>query len=178
MNVIPHAVAGAILLLALPAFSEEKITPVPVSTVIVNNQGEGIGYALFRQLQEGVEISLTVQNLKPGPRGMHLHEKGNCDDIISFQNSGGHIMHQEKPHGLHHPEGPDGGDLPNLDVREDGTASLTLVTPRVSLYEHATLPFLLDEDGSALIIHAEKDDQMTQPIGGAGARVACGAIKG
>jgi Cu-Zn family superoxide dismutase len=35
---------------------------------------------------------------------------------------------------------------------------------------------LLDADGSALMIHAGPDDQVTQPIGGAGARVACAAL--
>ncbi|HBJ40113.1 MAG TPA: hypothetical protein DDZ20_04910 [Hyphomonas sp.] len=35
----------------------------------------------------------------------------------------------------------------------------------------------MDEDGSALIIHEAEDDHMTQPIGGAGARVACGVIQ-
>jgi len=41
-----------------------------------------------------------------------------------------------------------------------------------------TVPALLDADGSAIVIHANPDDHMTQPIGGAGARVACGAITG
>jgi len=36
---------------------------------------------------------------------------------------------------------------------------------------------LLDEDGTALIIHENRDDHLTQPIGGAGARVACAVIK-
>jgi Cu-Zn family superoxide dismutase len=36
---------------------------------------------------------------------------------------------------------------------------------------------LLDEDGSAFIIHENADDHMTQPIGGAAGRIACGVIK-
>ena len=38
-------------------------------------------------------------------------------------------------------------------------------------------PALLDEDGSAVIIHENPDDHITQPIGGAGGRVACGVVK-
>jgi Cu-Zn family superoxide dismutase len=38
------------------------------------------------------------------------------------------------------------------------------------------MPGLLDEDGSAVVIHADPDDHRTQPIGGSGARVGCGII--
>ena len=37
-------------------------------------------------------------------------------------------------------------------------------------------PALLDGDGSAVIIHENSDDHLTQPIGGAGGRIACGVI--
>ena len=36
---------------------------------------------------------------------------------------------------------------------------------------------LFDEDGSALVIHENPDDHISQPIGGAGARIACGMIE-
>jgi superoxide dismutase, Cu-Zn family len=36
---------------------------------------------------------------------------------------------------------------------------------------------LKDADGSSLVIHANADDGLTQPIGGAGDRVACAVIK-
>jgi superoxide dismutase, Cu-Zn family len=35
---------------------------------------------------------------------------------------------------------------------------------------------LMDADGAALIVHAFADDHQTQPIGGAGERVACAAL--
>lgn len=38
-------------------------------------------------------------------------------------------------------------------------------------------PALLDNDGSALVIHANPDDYTTQPIGGAGDRIACAVIR-
>ena len=35
---------------------------------------------------------------------------------------------------------------------------------------------MLDEDGSAIVVHENADNRMTQPIGGAGGRIACGVI--
>ena len=35
---------------------------------------------------------------------------------------------------------------------------------------------LLDEDGSAVVIHAAADDYQTDPAGNAGDRIACGVI--
>ena len=35
---------------------------------------------------------------------------------------------------------------------------------------------LLDEDGTALVIHAAADDYRTDPAGNAGDRIACGII--
>jgi Cu-Zn family superoxide dismutase len=35
---------------------------------------------------------------------------------------------------------------------------------------------LLDEDGSALVIHADPDDYESQPAGNAGSRVACAVV--
>ncbi len=43
---------------------------------------------------------------------------------------------------------------------------------------HAGPHPLLDDDGFAVVVHAEPDDHHSQPIGGAGARIACAAIGG
>jgi Cu-Zn family superoxide dismutase len=86
---------------------------------------------------------------------------------------------EKKPHGLLNPEGPDDGDLPNIYAAEDGTVNAELFSERVTLVEDEAdeRAFLLDEDGSALVIHEGPDDHMSQPIGGAGARVACAVIE-
>ena len=76
---------------------------------------------------------------------------------------GGDRTHQPEQGGLRHPDGPDHGDLPNLYVGADGTARAEFVTVLVSV-AGGEMPVLLDEDGSAVIIHENPDDHLTQPI--------------
>ena len=78
-------------------------------------------------------------------------------------------------HGLLNPEGPEPGDIPNIFVGADGVGEMEAFTSLVSLVEGPNN--LLDADGSTFIIHENADDHVTQPIGGAGARVVCGVIE-
>ena len=73
------------------------------------------------------------------------------------------------------PNGPHAGDLPNLVVNGEGHGRLNAKTDRVTLT--SGLATLLDGDGSAFIIHANPDDQVTDAgNGGSGARIACAVI--
>jgi Cu-Zn family superoxide dismutase len=80
-------------------------------------------------------------------------------------------------HGLLKEDATDSGDLPNLYVAADGTVTAEFYSTLVSLKGEGGRPALLDADGSALVIHTNPDDYTTQPIGGAGARIACAVIK-
>ena len=140
---------------------------------IVNTDGEVIGKAAFEQTPTGVLISVDVTGLPPGGHGIHLHAVGACTP--NFKAATGHINPDKVKHGLRNPEGPDNGDLPNLFVAADGTARAEFFTARVSV-SGGDMPALLDEDGSTVIIHENPDDHMSQPIGGAGGRIACGII--
>ena len=73
-------------------------------------------------------------------------------------------------------DGSDNGDLPNLFVSADGSAKAEFFTTRVTVAPGGVQPALLDADGSAVIVHDRPDDHSTQPIGGAGGRIACGVI--
>ena len=143
---------------------------------MIGLDGEAIGSAVFYQGSNGVVMRLAVAGLAPGVHGMHFHAVGTCEDVeAGFKATGAHVMPLGKPHGYMHPEGPHAGNLPNLIVGADGTAMVELYTSLVSLSE-GVAP-LFDEDGSTLIIHANEDDHATQPIGGAGGRVACGIVE-
>lgn len=163
---------------AMPAVATMPGAPREPGAVadILNREGESAGSALLYQGTDGVIIRIAVSGMEPGVHGMHFHAGGTCEDPEEgFKATGGHVMPFGKPHGYMHPEGPHAGNLPNLIVHADGTAVVELHTHLVSLTEGPAA--LLDEDGSTLIIHESEDDHVTQPIGGAGARVGCGVIQ-
>lgn len=149
---------------------------------IIDNAGENIGVAQYTQGAEGVLIEITAEGLPAGKHGMHFHEVGTCADHDHFKMAKGHIMPTGKPHGfLNKDGGPHEGNLPNLIVHEDGSVHVELYSKMVSLNgrkgEWGDQPALLDDDGSVLMVHINEDDHKTQPIGGAGARIACGVVK-
>ncbi len=141
---------------------------------LVDPEGEVIGKATFEQAPTGVLMYVEVTGLAPGAHGIHLHAVGACTP--DFGAAAGHINPDGRAHGLRNPEGPDNGDLPLLHVGADGSARAEFFTSRVAI-SGGPAPALLDEDGSAVIVHAHPDDHYTQPIGGAGGRVGCGVIE-
>src|SRR6056297_3407211 len=140
---------------------------------VINGDGADIGDVNILLGPNGalMEVTIGASGLAPGWHGLHLHQVGNCDDLGVFKNSGGHVGKVEDGHGLLNPNGPEGGDLPNIWAGADGAAGYEAFSTLFSLAD------LADEDGAALIIHENRDDHMTQPIGGAGPRVACAVIR-
>ena len=87
-------------------------------------------------------------------------------------------MSHDGQHGLMNPAGPEAGDLPNIFANPAGAFGAEIFTNRVTLAatKIGNREPLLDADGAAIIFHASPDDQTSQPIGGAGARIACAAL--
>ena len=168
-RLIPAIAAAAIALPALAA-------PASVTVPILGPKGEAMGAAILTAAPHGVLMRVEAKGLTPGWHGLHFHEKADCSSA-DFKSAGGH-MHDSAPvaHGLLNPDATETGDLPNLFAGGDGVANAEVFSSFVSLSREGRAP-LLDLDGSALIIHASPDDHLTQPIGGAGARVACAVIK-
>lgn len=140
---------------------------------MVGLEGQAIGAANLTDAPDGliIRVELAPGSLSPGWHGIHLHATGDCSDIGMYKMSGGHVGKMDGGHGLLNPMGPEKGDLPNIWAAADGSAGYEAFTTL------DTLADLTDEDGSAIIIHESADDGLTQPIGGAGARVACGVVK-
>ncbi|HRE21549.1 MAG TPA: superoxide dismutase family protein [Rhabdaerophilum sp.] len=142
---------------------------------VINNKGEAIGKASFKGNGSTtvIRIQLKAGALTPGWHGIHLHAVGDCSDHDKFMASKGHVNHHQKKHGLLNAEGPDGGDIPNVFAAADGSVSAEVALATALAGDKG----LKDADGSALVIHANEDDHVSQPIGGAGARVACALVK-
>ncbi len=119
----------------------------------------------------GVLIQVRSEELPPGTHGVHVHAAGDCRDVGVFKASGGHVAGDGGPHGFLHPDGTHRGDLPNIYAHNDGRAQADYFSAALSLAD------LTDTDGAALIIHAMPDDYQSQPIGGAGVRIACAAFE-
>ncbi len=162
----------ALTVLAGTACAADAAPPTTASAALVGTEGQTIGTATFEQTPSGVLIVVQVAGLPPGAHGIHLHGVGTCSP--DFTAAKGHINPEGVRHGLRNPDGPDSGDLPNLYIAADGTGAAEFYTTRVSVAGNA--PALLDEDGATVIIHANPDDHLTQPIGGAGGRIGCGVI--
>ena len=133
-----------------------------------NVEGDPIGTVVMQQGSGGFLVTVMVEGIEPGPHGFHIHSVGTC--MPDFGASAGHINVDNRQHGLLNPDGPDNGDLPNIYAAADGTVQAELFTTLVDP------DLLMDDDGSAIVIHENRDDHSTQPIGGAGGRIACGVL--
>ena len=139
--------------------------------------GSARGTVTVSAAPKGVVLKIEAKGLTPGWHGIHFHEKGSCADP-KFTSAGSHV-HNAKPvvHGLLNPNANDSGDLPNIFADSTGSATAELYSTLVSFKGGSAMPSLLDADGSAVVIHANADDHTSQPIGGAGDRVACAVIR-
>jgi superoxide dismutase, Cu-Zn family len=177
--------AASVTLAGAVALAQQAQTAKPQGDVAARAhaeiKGKGItGTAEFVERKQNigsiVEVTITASGLTPGLHGVHLHAVGKCDP--DFSAAGGHF--DPGPHGHTDPDANHPfhmGDIPNLEVGEDGRGTLKTVTTRVSLSPGPIS--LFDDDGSAVIIHADPDQGITgAPKSGVsgGARVACGVI--
>jgi Cu-Zn family superoxide dismutase len=138
-----------------------------------DKDGKSVGAANLREAAGGVVIQLQVKGLSPGLHAIHVHAVGKCE-APAFNSAGGHFNPGEKKHGLKNPDGPHAGDLPDLYIAKDGSGRYEVLADGITLKPGATSVF--GADGSALVIHASADDNMSDPAGNSGDRVACGVI--
>lgn len=145
---------------------------------MINNDGVGqeIGFITFSDGQDGLAIAVDLTGLPAGEHGLHIHEKGDCGPAdqngapTAGMAAGGH--YDPANTGSH--KGPDSdkghrGDLPKITANADGTVKMNLRAPHLKLD---------DIRGRSVMVHAGGDNYSDQPpMGGGGARIACGVIQ-
>lgn len=139
-----------------------------------NAQGDKIATAVLKEAKGGVQIAVQATGLPEGIHAFHIHAVGKCD-APDFKTAGGHFNPENKKHGMKNPEGPHAGDMPNITINAKGMGKAKVLNTHVTLGEGANS--LFHEGGTALVIHAKADDDMTDPAGNAGDRIACGLIE-
>lgn len=151
--------------------------------------GADLGTATLAPDEAGTSVTVEAEGMPPGWHGFHVHATGLCEPdspdpadatkVGDFLSAGGHVGAGESVHGDHT------GDLPALQVAQDGTASMEATTDRFTVEE------LLDADGSAVMVHSGPDnlanvppryapggpDAETLATGDSGTRIACGVVE-
>lgn len=141
---------------------------IPMYLTSQSGLGQAIGTIIATQKPYGVLLTPNLHNLPPGLHGFHIHQKPSC--LENGMAAGDHFdpFHSSQhlgPYGKGHL-----GDLPVLEVDNNGNSTLPILAPRLRLTEIKN---------HSLIIHAGSDNysDIPQKLGGGGARIACGIIK-
>lgn len=161
---------------AVPMFAQSEVNGATAE--IRDDQGQTIGNAtLLDSGSEGVKVQVSLNGFTSaatGEHGIHIHAVGKCE-APGFTTAGGHFNPGGKKHGLNSPEGHHAGDIPNLNLNANGSATYETTVSDITL-DAGPANSIFDADGSAIVIHAGPDDMLTDPAGNSGARIACGVL--
>jgi Cu/Zn superoxide dismutase len=170
-----------------PVAQAADVTPTAARAELIGTDGKPAGVVAITAAGKQLRIEVAATGLSPGFHGLHLHTKGLCEPGANppFGTAGGHLGAENTSHPGHK------GDLPSLFVRSDGVGRIRVLTDRVTMAD------LFDADGTAVIVHAGRDnfanipgnyqssdpnavvpgpDAMTLATGDAGNRALCGVV--
>ncbi|MCC5941483.1 MAG: superoxide dismutase family protein [Balneolaceae bacterium] len=174
-----YTVLALLSFLLLSACMQEEIVeeiyegPETEKAVVVIHPTEGneaSGVVTFTQQDDGVRVQAEISGLGSETlHGFHVHEYGDCRDSAAMS-AGGHYNPTDMPHAGPTDEQRHMGDLGNLPANEDGVATLDYVDTHLKLNGKYSIV------GYAVIVHEQRDDLQSQPVGDAGGRIGCGII--
>lgn len=164
------------LFFVLCANSAMADTTLQMSMVDAKGIGASIGQVVISESKYGLVFTPALKGLFPGMHGFHLHQNPSCDakekdgQMVPALAAGGHYdpsdsKRHDTPWGNGHL-----GDLPALYADAGGNASQPVLAPRLKAADIA---------GRSLMVHTGGDNHADHPapLGGGGARMACGVIK-
>jgi Cu-Zn family superoxide dismutase len=158
------------------AAASKKSAPAtpPATAEVKTADGKDVGIVTLTQTRSGVRLSGSLKGLPAGEHALHVHSVGKCEP--PFTSAGPHFNPAQKKHGKLNPEGHHAGDMDNIVVPASGDLALKIVNKDITL-EKGKPNSVFQEGGTAVVIHAAKDDYTTDPTGNAGDRIACGVVK-
>ncbi|HYP68399.1 MAG TPA: superoxide dismutase [Cu-Zn] SodC [Thiobacillaceae bacterium] len=164
-----------VALLAVSAAARADLN-IPMNLVDEKGIGQAIGAVAVSETRYGLVFTPSLSGLPPGLHGFHVHENPSCapkekdGKMVAALGAGGHYDPMATKH--HGTPWGDGhlGDLPALYVDPQGNATNPVLAPRLKL---------ADLKGRSLMIHIGGDNHSDHPapLGGGGARLACGVIE-
>ncbi len=177
MNIAIKPLLAALIFAASLTGVAYAADTVTMHLIAPDGSGDDIGTVTLEDTSSGLVITPKLHGLAEGEHGFHVHSNPSCDPgekdgkKVAGLGAGGH--YDPKDTGKHlGPEVSGGhlGDLPALTVGADGMATQPGTLPHLTL---------ADIKGRSLLIHAGGDtySDTPSPLGGGGARIACGVIE-
>jgi len=166
------SMAALLSLLAGCSHAESEGGEKPGATAEMHGtQGNDIsGKVTFTKVPGGVSVKADLTGLTPGNHGFHVHEKGDCS-APDASSAGAHFNTTGTKHGAREHMSAHTGDMGNIVADDSGKAHDEYVDTKMKLEGDSSVI------GKAVIVHEKTDDQVTQPAGNSGNRVACGVIQ-
>jgi len=166
------AVASCALFAAGCAGMQESKEATAVAHLQARSGSTVSGDVKFTQIGDVVRVTGEITGHTKGPKGFHIHEKGDCSDDKGMS-TGGHFNADKHKHGGPYDPAKHNGDLGNIVFDDKGVARINFTVGDISVSKDASNGII----GRAVIVHAAVDDLATDPTGNAGGRVACGVIQ-
>lgn len=171
MSYLKFISVGLVLTLCACTGAKRDVLIVPIHKTTKEGVGDYIGAIKFYDSDQGLAIHPRLVDLTPGGHGFHIHVAPDCGpkNGVPAGAAGSHYDPEESkihkgPHGFGHK-----GDLPILQVDSKGQAHEIMYAPRLKVQEIR---------GHSIMIHEGGDNfsDSPKPLGGGGARIACGVI--
>jgi Cu-Zn family superoxide dismutase len=171
MKKVVMSVACGALLAAGCAGMESK-EPTATAKLEPRSGSKVQGTLTFTQIGDVVRVTGEITGHTKGPKGYHIHEKGDCS-AADAMSTGGHFNPHKSKHGGPYDPVKHAGDMGNIVFNDAGVAKVNFTVGDISVSNDAPNGII----GRAFIVHAQVDDLKTDPTGNAGGRVACGVIR-
>ena len=172
------ATSSLALTILIAVSGTEAVVAKTATAKLTDAKKQAIGTIQFTETPKGLQAIVQVQGLNPGEHAIHIHEHGKCEPP-NFLSAGKHFdplksTQTNKKKSEKNPGQKPAGDLPNIQVKSDGTGTLTAILTGLTLGTGNNS--LLKPGGTAVLIHAGANGKSTIPGVDAKVRIACGVV--